>query len=380
MSASAVAIAERVAKARVVVGELAVQEDAGEDRDDEVERAVEVVREDDQRAEVQRPLLDRLLVVDAEVVLERDDLCFAWSNACGGAGAPAVDVPDRRVHDVEHEDREDLDPPVEDVPVAQAAAAAELAMSARLRCSHGRSDARLVACAASAARPRTPALRACSRRVMHPHHSSPAATAWPLLTPNECRNSTSAPSRTPRPLNEIGSTCSISDRGHEREHGRRSGPGGRARGRCSANISEHARSGTRCAVPSTGTICRGSRRSRSTPTCTAPMNAVQFSCSANRPAMRRVAGEHEHHGEQRERDARDRAARSTRGGRRSATAGSTKPRNTSNGSATKPVSRSSTTDANDDLGRADGVRRPRDAQTSPPIVDGRTLPTNRPAR
>ena len=59
------------------------------------------------------------------------------------------------------------------------------------------------------------------------------------------------------------------------------------------------------AVPSTGISCRGSRRRRSTPTCTAPMNWVQFSCSAKRPAMRGMAGEEQDEHEDDERDAGD---------------------------------------------------------------------------
>ena len=57
-----------------------------------------------------------------------------------------------------------------------------------------------------------------------------------------------------------------------------------------------------------------------------------------------------------------------------------KPRNTSSGSATNPVSRSRTTDANatDEEFTVFDARDTR--STSPPIVDGSTLPTNSPAR
>ena len=53
-----------------------------------------------------------------------------------------------------------------------------------------------------------------------------------------------------------------------------------------------------------------------------------------------------------------------------------KPMNTSSGSATKPVSRSSTTDPKA-IGEESTVVEARETRsTSPPIVDGRTLPTN----
>ena len=87
MSASSVATRERVAAARVVVAELAEQVDARRDRDDEVQRAVEVVRGDDERLEVQRPVLERLLVVDAEHALPADEVL----RRCGTrASAPAL--------------------------------------------------------------------------------------------------------------------------------------------------------------------------------------------------------------------------------------------------------------------------------------------------
>ena len=63
-------------------------------------------------------LLDRRLVEDAEVVLERDDVPRVVERVQRMA---AVGVPDRGVHDVEREDREDLDPPVDVAAVAEAA-------------------------------------------------------------------------------------------------------------------------------------------------------------------------------------------------------------------------------------------------------------------
>ena len=58
----------------------------------------------------------------------------------------------------------------------------------------------------------------------------------------------------------------------------------------------------------------------------------------------------------------------------------TKPNRQRSGSATKPLSRSSATEANavslDPMFLADRLMR----RTSPPIVDGSTLPTNWPAK
>ena len=86
---------ERVAVARVVVAELAEQVDAGRDRDDEVQRAVEVVRGDDERLEVLRPVLERLLVVDAEVALPADDVLGVVEargscRPCSRSGSPST--------------------------------------------------------------------------------------------------------------------------------------------------------------------------------------------------------------------------------------------------------------------------------------------------
>ena len=109
-------------------------------------------------------LLDRLLVVDAEVVLERDDLLARGGTRA--AGAPPCRVPDRGVHDVEDEDREDLDPPVEDVAVA--AARGRRGSGARAfdaRCSHAFVVSRLggVADRLRVADRERRARRACSR-------------------------------------------------------------------------------------------------------------------------------------------------------------------------------------------------------------------------
>ena len=65
---------------------------------------------------MQCPALDRRFVEDAEVVLERDDVLARCGTRAGG-WLP-FEVPDRGVDDVEQEDREDLDPPVDVAAVA----------------------------------------------------------------------------------------------------------------------------------------------------------------------------------------------------------------------------------------------------------------------
>ena len=59
MSASAGRDRERVAPQRVLVAVLPVQEDHHAGGHDEVQRPVEVVARDDERLEVQRPLLEQ---------------------------------------------------------------------------------------------------------------------------------------------------------------------------------------------------------------------------------------------------------------------------------------------------------------------------------
>ena len=55
-----------------------------------------------------------------------------------------------------------------------------------------------------------------------------------------------------------------------------------------------------------------------------------------------------------------------------------KPVNTRRGSATNPVSRSSTTEANDTLDEPTVFEARAMRTTSPPMVEGSTLPTRRP--
>jgi hypothetical protein len=63
--------------------------------------------------------------IDAEVVLERHDLARVVERVRRRMGATAVEVSDRRVHAVEGEDRDQLHPPIEDVPVGEHARAGE---------------------------------------------------------------------------------------------------------------------------------------------------------------------------------------------------------------------------------------------------------------
>src|SRR5262245_5928666 len=200
---------ECVPEPRVVIAELSIQVDPREDRHDEVEGAVEVIRPDDQRSEVQRPLLERLLVKHADVVLDRDDLLGVRVR---GRWMCAVEVPHERVDEVERENSKNLEPPVEDVAVAQDAAASQPRPLSRFdlaahACVLSTSTERLWWPTAKAGAPRT------LTNNVHTYQRRPAATARlsgkPCAERNEWRKSTSAPSRTAKPASEIGSTCSI---------------------------------------------------------------------------------------------------------------------------------------------------------------------------
>ena len=154
------------------------------------------------------------------------------------------------------------------------------------------------------ARPRTRARRAGSRRSVIPYQSRPTPIAFPVGTPSGCSSSTSRPSRIPRPDSEIGSTWADRHRGDEGEHravGNRDAERvDRAPDRDHAPTAWYA-----IAATSTLTARRGSRRMRSTPTCTAPMKRIQFSCLAKRPARRGLAGDDEDHDEADDRGAGD---------------------------------------------------------------------------
>src|SRR5947209_5929631 len=75
--------------------------------------------------ELERPLVDGLVVVDAEVVLERHDLARVVERVRRGVGAAAVQVSDRGIHGVEDQNREQLYPTIEDVSVGEHACAGE---------------------------------------------------------------------------------------------------------------------------------------------------------------------------------------------------------------------------------------------------------------
>ena len=124
MSARPVATASVLRHKRIVVAPLPVEVDHHAAGDDEVQRSVEVVAADDQPAVSERPVLYRLLVEDPESALQRDQVLRVLERL---GGVPVVEVPDRRVDDIEGEDREDLDPPIEVVAVAETSTARELA-------------------------------------------------------------------------------------------------------------------------------------------------------------------------------------------------------------------------------------------------------------
>ena len=99
-----------VAPAGVVTGEAPVEVDHGSGRHDEVQRAVDVVHGDDERPAVQRPQLQRFLVVEADGLLPVHELTGVAEGDPGGALAQ---VPDGRVPLVEDERDEELAPPVQ---------------------------------------------------------------------------------------------------------------------------------------------------------------------------------------------------------------------------------------------------------------------------
>ncbi len=176
-----------------------------------------------------------------------------------------------------------------------------------------------------------------------PYQSRPTPIALPVGTPSGCSSSTSRPSRMPSPESEIGSTCAGRDRGHEREH--RAVRHRRRRARGSRTTPRAApRPGTTIAATSTPSARRGSRRMRSTPMCTAPMKRIQFWCLAKRPARcglpatTRITT--------RATTVAPAMASAIHACRASRSDGSSaKPMNVRSGSATKPLSRSMTTDA-----------------------------------
>ena len=196
----------------------------------------------------------------------------------------------------------------------------------------------------------------CSRRASAGTRAGRPRSPAPLLTPSGWRNSTSMPSRTPSPLNESGSTCTIATAGDERE--RRRDRHRQVEGAEDQRDREHHRSlvddrgaehGERLAglVPQAvdADVDRADER-------------VQFVCSAKRPAILGWPASTRSTTKSTSVMPGDERARSTRGRRRAATAAARKPRNTSSGSATNPVSRSSATDANaigDELDRVRGA-------------------------
>ena len=111
------------------------------------------------------------------------------------------------------------------------------------------------------------------------------------------------------------------------------------------------------------------------PSWTAPRNRVQFSLPSNRPGGLRVAGEEEDRPERGERDARD-EERDPCGVGLEQTGVDHEPDETQRGEreeARQPLERDG---GERGLGRADVLRAPLTRSTSPPMVDGSTLPTN----
>ena len=107
---------QRVAPQGVGVGAAAVEPHDHRERHDQVRRPVEVVGGDDQRSEVQRPLLDGQLVVDPEHLLDVDDQQGVVEGLAGARDGAAAH---QLVDGVHGEHGDDLLPPVQDRPVAQ---------------------------------------------------------------------------------------------------------------------------------------------------------------------------------------------------------------------------------------------------------------------
>ena len=203
-----------------------------------------------------------------------------------------VRVPDRRVHEVEDEDREDLGPPVE-----RAAVAEPPARPAARRCC-GAVAACCVVSLTVARRP--PAVAFCSRLpdgerrgAEHAHdaactrnQSRPTAIAWPLLTPERVQEQHERAFAHAEAAERDREHLQHRDRGDVTRASRRSGTGEVERAEDERD-GEHDRDLVHDrGAEHAGSAGAGSRRSRSMPTCTAPMNRIQFSCSAKRPAMR----------------------------------------------------------------------------------------------
>ncbi len=107
---------QRVAPQGVGVGAAEVEPHDHPERHDQVRRPVEVVGGDDQRPEVQRPLLDGQLVVDPEHLLDVDDQQGVVEGLGGARDGPAAH---QLVDGVHGEHGDDLLPPVQDRSVAQ---------------------------------------------------------------------------------------------------------------------------------------------------------------------------------------------------------------------------------------------------------------------
>ena len=103
---------QRVAPAGVALGEAPEDVDQGEGGDDEVEGAVEDVPElDEEAADGEGRVLDRLLVEDADGPLDADDVEGVVEGVLSGHAGRTLRVPDGAVHQVEGEDVQHLLPP-----------------------------------------------------------------------------------------------------------------------------------------------------------------------------------------------------------------------------------------------------------------------------
>ena len=182
------------------------------------------------------------------------------------------------------------------------------------------------------------------------------------------------PSRMPRPDSEIGTTCAIATAGMNAM----TAPNGTPVPDVSERKPTVATTDTwyTNAVPSTPSgLPAVGRAGGAMPSWTAPMNRVQFSLPSNRPAAlgwparKRIVPSAA--------SAMPETSSATHAVSDSSSAGSmTNPSRHSTGSARNPVSRSSATAANAVSVVPTSLALRDTRTTSPPMVDGRTLPTN----
>ena len=334
------------------------------------------------------------------------------SSACWNASlrVAVVQVPDERVDAVEDEDREQLAPPVEAMTVAQGPTAREppverrrcgragssggpscsttlmmrgVAVSDRLRRPvDGRRRRRRepgVVVVGGAARPRTPGAPSRLTTSVMPYQRSPTPIALPVGTPSGRSSSTSRPSRMPRPESEIGRACAAATAGRNAS----TAPFGSetpSAWMAQYTAIEHRRPGTRSR--------RRARRRRPAGLAADAVDADVHRADEAHPVLvlgeapgqLRAAGDDEDHDQARRRCRRRSPARSRRGRaeQRRLEREADEREERERDEAAQPLDDHRR--ERDVAGRRWSWRTRLTRSTSPPMVDGSTLPTNWPAR